>query len=44
MKFLKLGSAELAAVTAMLGRIPTKEEYMKIVPQKIAGKEADIYK
>ncbi len=39
-----LGSAELAAVCAILGRIPTKEEYMKIVPQKIAGKENKIYK
>jgi aconitate hydratase 2/2-methylisocitrate dehydratase len=39
-----LGSAELAAVAAMLGRLPSKEEYMKIVPSKIAGKEADIYK
>jgi aconitate hydratase 2/2-methylisocitrate dehydratase len=39
-----LGSAELAAVCAMLRRIPTKEEYLKIVPEKIAGKEADIYK
>ncbi len=39
-----LGSAELAAVCAMLGRIPTKEEYMNIVPSKIAGKEETIYK
>ena len=39
-----LGSAELAAVTAMLGRLPTTEEYMKIVPSKIAGKEDQIYK
>jgi len=39
-----LGSAELAAVTSMLGKLPTKEEYMKIVPEKIAGKEAEIYK
>ena len=39
-----LGSAELAAVCAKLGRIPTVEEYMDIVPAKIAGKEADIYK
>jgi len=39
-----LGSAELAAVCAMLGRIPTKEEYLNIVPSKIAGKEAEIYK
>jgi len=36
-----LGSA---AVAAMLGRIPTKEEYMKIVPSKIEGKEDAIYK
>ncbi|HIC10799.1 MAG TPA: bifunctional aconitate hydratase 2/2-methylisocitrate dehydratase [Campylobacterales bacterium] len=39
-----LGSAELAAVCAMLGRLPTKEEYMKIVPEKIAGKEEQIYR
>ncbi len=30
-----LGSAELAAVTALKGRIPTKEEYLSIVPNKI---------
>ena len=39
-----LGSAELSAVCAKLGRIPTPAEYMDIVPAKIAGKEADIYK
>lgn len=39
-----LGSAELAAVCAMLGRLPSKEEYLSIVPKKIAGKEQDIYK
>lgn len=39
-----LGSAELAAVCAMLGRLPSVEEYMKIVPAKLAGKEAEIYK
>jgi len=39
-----LGSAELAALCAKLGRIPTVEEYMSIVPQKLAGKEADVYK
>jgi aconitate hydratase 2/2-methylisocitrate dehydratase len=39
-----LGSAELAAVCAMLGRIPTAQEYRDIVPAKIAGKESDIYK
>ncbi|WP_345991237.1 bifunctional aconitate hydratase 2/2-methylisocitrate dehydratase [Sulfurimonas sp. HSL-1716] len=39
-----LGSAELAAVCAMLGYLPTKEEYLNIVPQKIGGKEDNIYK
>jgi aconitate hydratase 2/2-methylisocitrate dehydratase len=39
-----LGSAELAAVCSMLGRLPTVEEYMKIVPSKIAGKADKIYK
>lgn len=39
-----LGSAELAAVCSMLGRLPTPKEYNEIVPKKIAGKEANIYK
>ena len=39
-----LGSAELAAVCAKLGRIPTVEEYMSIVPEKLAGKTNDVYK
>lgn len=39
-----LGSAELAAVCAKLGRIPTVEEYMSIVPQKLAGKTDKVYK
>ncbi len=30
-----LGSAEVAAVVSLLGRIPTKEEYMNIVNKKI---------
>ena len=30
-----LGSAEVAAVTALLGRLPSKAEYMEIVPKKI---------
>lgn len=38
-----LGSAELAAVCAMLGRLPSVEEYMKIVPAKLNGKEDEIY-
>ncbi len=39
-----LGSAELAAVCSKLGRIPTVEEYMSIVPEKLAGKADDVYK
>lgn len=39
-----LGSAELAAVCSKLGRIPTVEEYMSIVPEKLAGKSEDVYK
>lgn len=39
-----LGSAELAAVCAKLGRLPTAQEYNEIVPKKIAGKEASVYK
>lgn len=40
-----LGSAELAAVASMLGRLPTKEEYLNIVPKKVTPeKRNDIYK
>lgn len=39
-----LGSAELAAVCALLGKIPTKEEYLNIAPKKISGKEEQIYR
>jgi aconitate hydratase 2/2-methylisocitrate dehydratase len=39
-----LGSAELAAVCALLGRIPTPGEYIKIYEEKIAGHEAEIYR
>ncbi|MEF3191094.1 MAG: aconitate hydratase B, partial [Campylobacterales bacterium] len=39
-----LGSAELAAVCAKLGRIPTVEEYMSIVPSKLAGKTDQVYR
>ncbi|WP_334086875.1 bifunctional aconitate hydratase 2/2-methylisocitrate dehydratase [Helicobacter typhlonius] len=38
-----LGSAELGGVCAMLGRIPTAEEYLKIAPQKIESKKDNIY-
>ncbi len=40
-----LGSAELAAVVALKGRIPTKEEYLDIVPNKIKPEMSDeVYK
>jgi aconitate hydratase 2/2-methylisocitrate dehydratase len=39
-----LGSAELAAVCALLGRIPTVEEYMDIVGKKIDPFAADLYR
>jgi aconitate hydratase 2/2-methylisocitrate dehydratase len=38
-----LGSAEVAAVTALLGRLPTKEEYLEIVSKKITDKDS-VYK
>ncbi len=39
-----LGSAELAAVCALLGKIPTTEEYMKIASQKIKPIENELYR
>ena len=39
-----LGSAELAAVCALLGRIPTVEEYMDIVAKKIDPLAAELYR
>jgi len=40
-----LGSAELAAVASLLGRIPTKEEYLEIVNKKVTDdKKDDVYK
>jgi aconitate hydratase 2/2-methylisocitrate dehydratase len=39
-----LGSAELAAVCAMLGRIPTVQEYMDIVAHKINSFSDDLYR
>lgn len=39
-----LGSAELAALCALLGRIPTKQEYLDLIPKKIQGKENQIYR
>ncbi|MGA1475256.1 MAG: bifunctional aconitate hydratase 2/2-methylisocitrate dehydratase, partial [Prochlorothrix sp.] len=39
-----LGSAELAAVCALLGRIPSKEEYLSIAAEKINPYAADLYR
>ncbi|HLE11153.1 MAG: bifunctional aconitate hydratase 2/2-methylisocitrate dehydratase [Bdellovibrionales bacterium RIFOXYD12_FULL_39_22] len=39
-----LGSSELAAVVALLGKIPTLSEYLEISLPNIQGKENDIYK
>ncbi|HHD80557.1 MAG TPA: bifunctional aconitate hydratase 2/2-methylisocitrate dehydratase [Campylobacterales bacterium] len=40
-----LGSAELAAVVALKGKIPTAEEYLEIVPNKIKPEMTDeVYK
>lgn len=39
-----LGSAELAAVCALLGRIPSREEYLEIVQGKIAPLSGDLYR
>ncbi len=39
-----LGSAELAAVCALLGKIPTIQEYMEVVTTKIDPFAADLYR
>lgn len=40
-----LGSAEVAAVAALLGKIPSKEEYLNIVTKKITpDNKANVYK
>lgn len=38
-----LGSAELAAVTALKGKLPTPEEYFSLYEKKIQPKEQEIY-
>jgi aconitate hydratase 2/2-methylisocitrate dehydratase len=38
-----LGSAELAAVCAVLGRIPTVAEYFEVIDERIKGHEAELY-
>ncbi|STQ86029.1 bifunctional aconitate hydratase 2/2-methylisocitrate dehydratase [Helicobacter muridarum] len=39
-----LGSAELAAVCAKLGRLPSIDEYLKIVPQKLGENTSKVYR
>jgi aconitate hydratase 2/2-methylisocitrate dehydratase len=39
-----LGSAELAAVCAQLGRIPSKEEYLQVAAEKIDPYGAELYR
>jgi aconitate hydratase 2/2-methylisocitrate dehydratase len=39
-----LGSAELAAVTAVLGRIPTCDEYFRYMNERVEPKKDQIYK
>ncbi len=39
-----LGSAELAAVCAKLGRMPSPEEYLATVGDKLGGNSADVYR
>jgi len=39
-----LGSAELAAVCALLGRIPTQQEYLDIVQAKVDPFAAELYR
>ncbi|MEC4869146.1 MAG: bifunctional aconitate hydratase 2/2-methylisocitrate dehydratase, partial [Jaaginema sp. PMC 1078.18] len=39
-----LGSAELAAVCALLGKIPTVEEYLAIVGEKVDPFKGDLYR
>ena len=39
-----LGSAELGALCALLGRLPSVEEYLSLVPKKLAGKTEKVYK
>ena len=39
-----LGSAELAAISALSGKLPTPEEYFSIFKEKILPNEQDIYR
>ena len=39
-----LGSSELAALTALKGRIPTVEEYLAVMKEKVLPKADEIYR
>jgi aconitate hydratase 2/2-methylisocitrate dehydratase len=39
-----LGSAELAAVSAVLGRLPRREEYFAILKEKVLAFENEVYR
>ena len=39
-----LGSAEIAAVAALSGKMPKPDEYFKIYEEKILPKKAEIYR
>lgn len=39
-----LGSAELAAMAALLGKLPSPEEYLKMYNEKIAEHQSEIYR
>jgi aconitate hydratase 2/2-methylisocitrate dehydratase len=39
-----LGSAELAAVAAVTGKLPTPDEYFKYISERVEPKKADIYR
>jgi aconitate hydratase 2/2-methylisocitrate dehydratase len=39
-----LGSAELAAIAALKGKLPTPEEYFSIMEKKVLPKKEEVYK
>ncbi|MBC7196448.1 MAG: aconitate hydratase B, partial [Deferribacterales bacterium] len=39
-----LGSAELAAISALLGKLPTVDEYFKIFNEKVTPNKDEIYR
>jgi aconitate hydratase 2/2-methylisocitrate dehydratase len=39
-----LGSAELAAVAALEGKLPTAEQYLSVIKRKVLPMEKEIYR